>query len=818
MLQAIFTKHNLLKRALFIGLFLFLLLDSVYLYNLNNRVETNTKVKDKLVELILLNKKLDLLFYQKVEYNDKKIITDDLKRFEFALKSIKQNKNLEDFFENTKYNANFVSVKRKFSEKKEIIEDFIRNNNEASALLSYSAKLFNDAFEKGNKNTNKIGKIHSSILQAILGEEIKIQNIRNKNYQYLKNAMDQHSYDYFEQADKVLATLQKLKFTEIKNFQIKLNDTLKIFYRNFNDYSNAIVNSLYINMSISLIIIVLFVLAISMLLTIVQENTKTMMQFQHAVQNSDNSVVITTTGHKILYVNDAFTKTTGYSKDEAIGQTPAILQSGLHDKNFYDEMKEKLNSGENWTGEFSNRRKDGAIVYEKASIYPMLNEKKEVEGYLGIKLNITGEKEYLREIESKNMEVLSRYQIDDETGLWSRNVLDDELARNTSGYLIYLKVKNFKDLRFFYGTQIANDIIKSFANKLKRFIYAYKVGGQPFRVGEDDFCIWYKPKKPSIDFLEAIHSSFSESIELSGGTPASIDVFIGVSTDRNFSQGNDRLLQSMIAFYKAEQQSLPYVYYYENNDVEKDYRNNLTVTETIKNALANNLVSVQCQPIYHTQTQEVYSYEVLMRIYDEKRKTIMYPGEFLKIAKQSSLYSPLMENVIYLAFQLVKSYPKVKFSINMSYIDMLHEDTSKLFLTMLESCEKPENVIIEILESEGITNYDIIRPFLNKAKSYGCQLSIDDFGSGYSNYYRIMQLDIDNIKIDGSIIKELPHDENSQVVVETIVNFARRKGCKIVAEFVSNEEIYKKVKKYGIEYTQGFYLGKPEELPIFSQD
>lgn len=805
----IFTKYKYLKQFLFIALLIFLLINSMHLYNLNNRAGVSTKIKDKMLELILIDNKLNLQFYKKMKKIDSTSVKNSMNVFKNTLKSIKNTEEIQDFFDDSKFNSSYVVTVRKFKEKESIIEHYLDANNKANSLINYTSKLSKDVFRQNNSSNNKIGQINLNILHTILDEDTSIQNLRNTNSNNIKRARNRLAYDYFVQTDKILEYLQKINLYEEKNYETKLDEALKNLYMNFTQYSNDMTNSLYTNMSIFLIIIVLFVVAISMLLTTIQEKTKTMTQFQQAVQNSDNSVVITDTNHRITYVNEAFEKTTGYTSKEAIGQTPAILQSGLHDKSFYDNMRDKIASGENWTGEFSNRRKDGKIVYEKASIYPMIDEKNKIEGYLGIKLNITDEKAYLREIENKNMEVLSRYQIDDATGLWSRNVLDDELARNTIGYLIYLKVKNFKDLRFFYGTKTANKIIQSIANRLKRFIYVYKVSGQPFRVGEDDFCIWYKPKKPSIDFLEAIHGYFSSSIELDG-TMHSIDVFIGVSTDRNLPQG-DRLLQGMIAFYKAEQLALPYVFYHENNDLEKDYRHNLIVAQRVKNALNEGLVSVQCQPIYDTITQEIYSYEVLMRISDEKGN-IMYPGEFLEIAKQSSLYSPLMENVIYLTFELVKAYPDVKFSMNMSYIDMLHEDTSKLFLTMLESCEKPENIIIEILESEGITNYNAIRPFLTKAKSYGCQLSIDDFGSGYSNYYRIMQLDIDNIKIDGSIIKELPYDENSRVVVETITSFAKRKGCKIVAEYVSNEEIYKKVKEYGIEFTQGFYLGKPINL------
>ena len=109
-------------------------------------------------------------------------------------------------------------------------------------------------------------------------------------------------------------------------------------------------------------------------------------------------------------------------------------------------------------------------------------------------------------------------------------------------------------------------------------------------------------------------------------------------------------------------------------------------------------------------------------------------------------------------------------------------------------------------------DYEIINAFIRRVKGYGCKISIDDFGSGYSNYYRILELDVDNIKIDGSIIKKLPFDQNARVLVETIVNFASKQGYKVVAEFVSSPEILEQVKLFGIKYAQGFLLGKPQSM------
>ncbi len=804
--------YRFIKQILFTLLFIFLLVDAIYLYSLNDKINTNAQMQKWNVELILLNKKIDQVFNYKLKKYDYDKLDIDIERFKYILKRIKNNKNLNDFFSYQSNVETLSNIEDKFENKEKIIYGFKADNVNSLVFLDNLDKIHKKIVASGDfQNTKSILLINGYMYRLNMQNNHNYDEVRKINRKLLRSATNAEAYSYFVEIEKILIFVSKMRESTIENSYIRLGIDLHNLSENFEKYMNDIINSLYINIILFLVAIVFFVIAISFLLSSMQTKTKTMMQFQQAVQNSDNVVVITDVKHHIKYVNDAFEKTTGYSSKEVLGQTPAILQSGLHDRNFYDEINARISSGKTWIGEFSNRRKDGQIIYEKTSIYPMLDDYGKLDGYLGIKLNITDEKSYLQEIEKKGMEVLSKYQIDDATGLWSKNVLEDELARNTVGFLIYIKIKNFKDLSFFYGTKTANKIIKNIASKLKRFIYIYKIGGQPFIISEDVFCIWYKQKRPPIDLLDAINLYFAAPVEIEG-TLQPIDISMGVSTDRNLLQG-DRLWQSMIAFYKAEQMNMPYMYYEASNELEKEYRENLITARRIKNALNSEQVMVECQPIFDTKTKEIYSYEVLMRLADETGKK-MYPNEFLNIAKQSLLYSPLMQNVIYLTFELMKSYPDTKFSINMSSVDMLDEDTSRIFLNLLESSDHPENVIIEILESEGVSDYDTIKPFLKRAKNLGCQLSIDDFGSGYSNYYRIMELDIDNIKIDGSIIKRLSDDENSRIVVETIVEFAKRKGYKIVAEFVSNEEIYNEVKKYGIDYTQGFYLGKPIELPL----
>ena len=179
---------------------------------------------------------------------------------------------------------------------------------------------------------------------------------------------------------------------------------------------------------------------------------------------------------------------------------------------------------------------------------------------------------------------------------------------------------------------------------------------------------------------------------------------------------------------------------------------------------------------------------------------------------KTQLYPQITKKVLSLAFDLAKRYPDYMFSINLSITDIADASMRELIESKLNECKDPNKICFEMLESEELSDYVAVNSFIKRVKGYGCKISIDDFGSGYSNYYRILELDIDTIKIDGSIIKKLPFDENARVLVETIVSFAKKQGYKIVAEFASSEEILNQIKNFGIPYAQGFLLGKPRRM------
>ena len=121
-------------------------------------------------------------------------------------------------------------------------------------------------------------------------------------------------------------------------------------------------------------------------------------------------------------------------------------------------------------------------------------------------------------------------------------------------------------------------------------------------------------------------------------------------------------------------------------------------------------------------------------------------------------------------------------------------------------------IIFEIIESEGIENFEQVLEFINDTKQYGAKIAIDDFGTGYSNFEYLMKLKVDYIKIDGSMIKSIDTDKNSQMVTQTIVEFAKKMKIQTIAEFVCSKNVFDKVTELNVDYAQGYYFGEPRDI------
>ena len=235
----------------------------------------------------------------------------------------------------------------------------------------------------------------------------------------------------------------------------------------------------------------------------------------------------------------------------------------------------------------------------------------------------------------------------------------------------------------------------------------------------------------------------------------------------------------------------------------------------IKEALEEERLTCLYQPVFNTKTQEITKYEALVRLIDkEDPEKLISPFYFLNMIRGTTQYIKMSKLVFQEVFQVLHKYPEVEITVNLDLDDLYNADMMKLITKQLYRHRGMANrITFEILESKEIKNYDEVALGFQQLKTFGSKIAIDDFGSGYSNYVYLIKLDIDILKIDGSLIQELLHSpERTKTLLKSINDLAETYQYEVVAEFVSSKEIYDMVYELGIGYSQGYYLGIPKPI------
>lgn len=244
---------------------------------------------------------------------------------------------------------------------------------------------------------------------------------------------------------------------------------------------------------------------------------------------------------------------------------------------------------------------------------------------------------------------------------------------------------------------------------------------------------------------------------------------------------------------------------------DESIREKYHMVNVINYAIAHDKVIPYYQGIFDNREKDISHFESLMRLEDEKGK-IYYPGEFLEVARSFGLlYDSLSTIMIKKVLDRFKDEEKMSVSINMGMRDITNDDLVDYIFNFLSSVKNPQNFVFEILENEDISDYDMIISFVDKIHRLGAKISIDDFGSGYSNLQHLMSIHSDYIKIDGSIIKqccESSESENLIALIAGLKNITTR-DVRIVAEYVENDIIQSKMTRYNIDFSQGYLFSKP---------
>lgn len=413
-----------------------------------------------------------------------------------------------------------------------------------------------------------------------------------------------------------------------------------------------------------------------------------------------------------------------------------------------------------------------------------------------------------------NQELLSQLHTERITGLQNRRKLFIDLESMEPTALLLVNIDEFKQLNDFYGNAAGDFILASvgkfISSQLESSFTVYKMPADEFAL------ITVKPGF-SLSEVENLAKFFlsrlSDEVFNYGGTPISLNVTIGMALYRSDYAAKEILyMEADMALRYAKRNKKPYFLYDPRLNFTQEMEENIHLSRELKEALRVRRVVPFYQPILHNQRHTIEKYECLVRMYDQEGK-IIPPLKFLGVAKKSKLYHLVTRAVLETAFKEFENRHH-DFSINLSLEDILDNPTKENIISVLnQHPQTASRLVFELLESEGIENYSPVRDFIEEVKEYGCKIAIDDFGSGYSNFAHILKLDVDILKLDASLIKNLPSDPNSQIVTRTITNFSKELGFLTIAEFVSDEAVFKKVQEFGIDYSQGYFIGPPKSTP-----
>ncbi len=504
----------------------------------------------------------------------------------------------------------------------------------------------------------------------------------------------------------------------------------------------------------------------------------------------------------ITYVNENFCALTEYSKDEAIGKSHNILRDSLSSELTNKMLMSTNDNKETWHGSIRYVKKDATYLWIDLSISPILDADNEIEEYIYIGHDIT----QLMEQKDKLKHLAT---IDSLTGLSNRNALSQEIQKFDNISLMLINIDSFSQINDFYGHELGDEILVKFALKLKESCNADEEF-QLFRVSGDEFAILTIdiPAHSVVQKAQAISKYINSYIFEVKDESVELNITVSVSLEDK----EQLLVTADMALKIARREAKDLLVYDKTMSLDKEYENNMLWTKKIKEAIKNNKIILYFQPIVDNSDGKTYRYESLIRLVDEDDKVIT-PYFFLDIAKKAKLYKQLTKIVIQKSFESFREN-SFEFSINLSIDDILDKEINAYILEMLDIYNISSRVIFEIVESESIENFDEIQNFIKSVKELGCKIAIDDFGTGYSNFEYLMRLEPDFIKIDGSIIKEILHDKNSEIITSVIVDFAKKMNIQVVAEFVESEDIFTKVKELGIDKSQGYYFSEPKPTLI----
>lgn len=530
--------------------------------------------------------------------------------------------------------------------------------------------------------------------------------------------------------------------------------------------------------------------------------------------NTSEAIFITDENNRIISINPAYTKITGYQEHEVLGKTPGIISSGHHDKAFFADFWHELLHNGQWQGEVWNRHKNGSIFPTWQSITAIKDITGKTTQFVSIFNDISTR---------KADEELIRYQAnyDNLTGLPNRNLFLDRInvaltkaqRENKQLALLMIDLDRFKWINDTLGHKAGDIMLQETAKRLKNSV---RNSDTVARLGGDEFIIIASELQHHADvemIANKIFSSFKAPL-LIDNHEVFIAGSIGISIYPNDGDTVEKLLMNAdSAMYSAKENGRNRFHYF-TPQLQAKAERHLQIVSLLQQALDKNEFEIYYQPIIDCKQQKIVSAEALIRWYQPKHGLIS-PEEFIPLAEESGLIHPIGDWVVrHVALDMqrwqVAELPAINISINKSVHQFSKSTCDKDWLAIFTQHDIDiRRIIVEITESVFMeTEFNYAENLANMQKQ-GMRISLDDFGTGYSSLSYLKRFPVDILKIDRSFISDMSKNNSDAMLVELILSLADKMNIKVIAEGVETAEQLNFLQKHHCRYIQGYYYSTP---------
>lgn len=532
-------------------------------------------------------------------------------------------------------------------------------------------------------------------------------------------------------------------------------------------------------------------------------------------RQAHEGIMVTDTQSRILEVNPAFTEITGYSVEEALQHTPAMLKSGKHTDEFFQQMWQDLESRGYWQGEIWNRHKDGHLYALLLTISAMIDPQGQKQHYVGLFSDITHSK-----TQQEKLELMAHYDV--LTHLPNRVLFADRFNRavvhsqrlNTWLGVCFLDLDDFKPVNDTYGHKVGDLLLIEVATRLQASV---REEDSLSRFGGDEFAILFRDinsYEQCEQLLIRLHQTLAEPywidnqrIVISASSGIALYPMDNVDLDTLLRHADQAMYQAKITGRNTFRLFNPEL---NQQVIHKHY-----IVKRLREALLNDEFVLHYQPEINMRTGEVIALEALIR-WQHPERGLLFPGDFLSAMEGSDLEFDLGLWVIDTALKQLQQWHEAGLNIIVSVnIAANHLHASNFIGSLRQVLArypdiKPESLQLEILESSTLGDVQTLSRIIDDCRYLvGVQIALDDFGTGYSSLTHLRHLAANSVKIDQSFVRDMLEDDSDYNIVDGVISLAKAFNRQVIAEGVESIEHGLMLLSMGCDLAQGYQIARP---------